>query len=297
MTKAVQVTGLKPEQSLGENARKILSVRLAEYYALASTTGDESAVEALHNLRIAAKRLRYTLELFSAAFGETGKRNIERIKQVQEELGVIHDIDVRIELIRDELFRLQAEQLDVVIAQFGKTPKSGHRAILTSAFRPPPDDPRRGLYSLLSKQALDRKHHFQAFIALWNDLEKQDMRRDLISMTWRLDRQRAPVQQRRRNFERYDRLRVHSDARKRATDLIRLSKHSSRFPALLGMRVMFSGMSRWSWRSLGSRSMLGNQTSRSWHPGPIMSDRSKRSKDARTWSASGAEPAAANRSF
>ena len=60
--------------------------------------GLETATEELHNLRISAKRLRYTLELFRAVFGESGERQIERVKAIQEELGNLHDADVRIAL-------------------------------------------------------------------------------------------------------------------------------------------------------------------------------------------------------
>ena len=47
-------------------------------------------------MRISAKRLRYTLELFRPQFGKAGERQIERVKTVQELLGTLHDHDVRI---------------------------------------------------------------------------------------------------------------------------------------------------------------------------------------------------------
>ncbi|MER3486332.1 MAG: hypothetical protein C4345_10510, partial [Chloroflexota bacterium] len=89
-----------------ENARKILSVRIGEFYSFTPIVEDETAIEALHDLRIAAKRLRYTLELFRPVFGAAGERQIERVRAIQEILGQLHDADVRIMLIHDELTRL-----------------------------------------------------------------------------------------------------------------------------------------------------------------------------------------------
>ena len=61
-------------------------------------------------MRISAKRLRYTLELFRPQFGKAGERQIERVKKIQELLGTLHDHDVRIELIGEELSQLMVEQ-------------------------------------------------------------------------------------------------------------------------------------------------------------------------------------------
>ena len=69
MSRAWPVEGIAPEGTLGDNARRILAVRIAEFYSYAPIVANEAATEELHNLRIAAKRLRYTLELFRAVFG------------------------------------------------------------------------------------------------------------------------------------------------------------------------------------------------------------------------------------
>ena len=49
---------------LGDNARRILAVRVAEFYSWEPIVDDDARIEQLHQLRISAKRLRYTLELF-----------------------------------------------------------------------------------------------------------------------------------------------------------------------------------------------------------------------------------------
>ena len=110
MTKAWPVDNVDRGASVLVNARRILAVRIAEFYSFAPIVPHPEHEEALHDLRIAAKRLRYTLELFRPQFGVAGERQIERVKAVQEALGQLHDHDVRIALISDELSRLAVEQ-------------------------------------------------------------------------------------------------------------------------------------------------------------------------------------------
>ena len=66
----------------------------------------EDAVAELHRMRIAAKKLRYTMEIFAPLYGTGLKEPLRAVKRVQEELGAIHDCDVWImtlpEFIREE---------------------------------------------------------------------------------------------------------------------------------------------------------------------------------------------------
>ena len=103
MSRAWPVDNLDPEATLAENARRILAVKMAELYSYAPVVHQADAVEQLHDMRIAAKRLRYSLELFRVVFGELGEVQIERVRSLQEALGELHDLDVRIALIEDEL--------------------------------------------------------------------------------------------------------------------------------------------------------------------------------------------------
>ena len=56
-------------------------------------------------------------------------------------------------------------------------------AIATSAMRPPPDDVRRGLISLLSAAHADRQAAYDAFTSLWRALSEEGMRRDLVALS------------------------------------------------------------------------------------------------------------------
>src|SRR5215471_21491638 len=64
MAKAKPLTGLDPNAPTDQNARLIAHTRLDEMYSWAEDVDNPYEVQGLHNLRIAAKRLRYTLEIF-----------------------------------------------------------------------------------------------------------------------------------------------------------------------------------------------------------------------------------------
>ena len=54
-------------------------------------------------MRIAAKRLRYVLEIIGHCFGAAGARAQEEAKWLQEVLGEIHDCDVLIPRVEEEI--------------------------------------------------------------------------------------------------------------------------------------------------------------------------------------------------
>src|SRR5260370_16741512 len=100
MAKARPITGLDPEASTGRNARIIAKVRMEDLYSWESYVDNPYSIQELHNLRIAAKRLRYTLEVFEDVLPEASKSVVKKLVQIQEELGSLHDSDVMIALLR-----------------------------------------------------------------------------------------------------------------------------------------------------------------------------------------------------
>jgi hypothetical protein len=53
--------------------------------------GTPAAAEALHEVRIAAKKLRYLLEIVAPDLGDAGARLVKRLKGLQDHLGDFHD--------------------------------------------------------------------------------------------------------------------------------------------------------------------------------------------------------------
>jgi CHAD domain-containing protein len=92
--KAREVEGLDPAAPLRPNAVRILRTRLEELCSFAPAALEPSAATAQHDMRIAAKRLRYILEITGPCFGSEAKAARDAAKRLQGVLGEIHDCDV-----------------------------------------------------------------------------------------------------------------------------------------------------------------------------------------------------------
>jgi CHAD domain-containing protein len=66
-------------------------------------TGPDVPLERLHQLRIAAKGLRYTVEYFREVLGSESKTLIDEVKALQDHLGDLQDAVVASNLLRDFL--------------------------------------------------------------------------------------------------------------------------------------------------------------------------------------------------
>jgi CHAD domain-containing protein len=92
--KARAIQGLDAAGPLSPNVARIVAVRLAELRGSADRALAPDASEAQHELRIAAKRLRYVLEIFASCLGEEAEAARRAAKQLQSVLGDLHDCDL-----------------------------------------------------------------------------------------------------------------------------------------------------------------------------------------------------------
>jgi hypothetical protein len=183
MSRAWPVANVDPGAPVIDNARRVLAVRIAEFYSFEPIVSHPELSEALHDMRVSAKRLRYTLELFRPQFGKAGERQIERVKMIQELLGRLHDHDVRIDLIGKELSQLMVEQSRKTRADIADASPEELAAIAAAALRPPPDDPRRGLIALLGREHAARRKAYARFRETWETYAGDGMRRDLVKLS------------------------------------------------------------------------------------------------------------------
>jgi CHAD domain-containing protein len=92
--KARAIEGLDQGGPLSPNVARIVSVRLDELRGFAGAALAVDASEVQHDLRIAAKRLRYVLEIFASCLGGEAEAARDAAKRLQSVLGDLHDCDL-----------------------------------------------------------------------------------------------------------------------------------------------------------------------------------------------------------
>jgi hypothetical protein len=113
--KARRVKGLDTGDTLADNAERIVRTRLDELYSFTPRALNPKKVKALHDMRIAAKRLRYVLEVTGFCFGPYAETGLKRAKELQELLGEIHDCDEMLPRVRDALRELHDQDVDGLV--------------------------------------------------------------------------------------------------------------------------------------------------------------------------------------
>jgi CHAD domain len=117
--KARSVKKLDPARPLGENAARIVKVRLDELLAFSPKALDREAIKAQHDMRIAAKRLRYVLEVTGFSFGRPADTARRRARDLQDILGEMHDCDVMLPRVQSEVERLRGEDARALLLRAG----------------------------------------------------------------------------------------------------------------------------------------------------------------------------------
>jgi CHAD domain-containing protein len=118
--KARKVKGLRPDECLRSNSARIVATRVDEMRGFADEALDPGAGTAQHDMRIAAKRLRYVLDVAEGCLGDSAVEARKAAKELQSVLGDIHDCDgmlTRVEGIRS-LETLLHTRRELLFARF-----------------------------------------------------------------------------------------------------------------------------------------------------------------------------------
>jgi len=167
--RARAVKGLDCAGPLDENARRIVSVRVDELVGLARKALDPAEVKALHDARIAAKRLRYVLEMHASVFGEQAEHAAKEARNLQDLLGEIHDCDELLPVVRAHVRRMRAEDAAAVRAKVGPRANELNPRLVRKA---PHRTHYRGLESLHTHTRARREVLFGRFLREWRRLER-----------------------------------------------------------------------------------------------------------------------------
>jgi CHAD domain-containing protein len=117
-----------------------------------------------HDMRIVAKRLRYTLEISNLPFERRLSANIEIMKRLQSLLGKVHDCDVWIE----DLTKFSEKEKKRTIKYFGSERAFGR-------LKP-------GIEYLAGHRHADREMSFERSRALWKEITEAKLPDNLRAM-------------------------------------------------------------------------------------------------------------------
>ena len=172
--KARKVKGVDPKAPLADDAQRIVAVRLDELCAFMPQAADPDEVEALHDMRIAAKRLRYALEVTYECFGPYAKTAVKHVKELQDLLGEIHDCDVQLPEAQQHLAGLAADDA-LVLAQRARAAKA--KDLEPKAVRLAPNRAAyAGVVSYMSFLRARRELLYGRFLDQWQALERKGFR-------------------------------------------------------------------------------------------------------------------------
>jgi CHAD domain-containing protein len=103
-----QAGGMKWNQRAGvaANARRVLPPMVTAYFSrVRAALAKDPTPRKLHGLRLASKRLRYTLELFQPCYPAGLDDRLEALKKLQDWLGDVNDAVASGRLLRGALKR------------------------------------------------------------------------------------------------------------------------------------------------------------------------------------------------
>jgi hypothetical protein len=181
MARSKPIQGLDAAEQTRHNLPQIFSVRIAELWSFSRYLPFPERVHELHDMRIAAKRLRYCFEFFEPCLGPRLKQPLAQFKKLQDYLGEIHDSDVWMDYLRSELARAFSgldRKRRKMLHHVGADPELGRKAGELGGLLS--DGPAAGLLGMISEVVERRSRLYAELVEFWGELERADLRGELL---------------------------------------------------------------------------------------------------------------------
>lgn len=158
MASARDIPGLDCDEPLRVAAGKILWTRFDEMTSFTDAALAGQDIEAVHDMRVASRRLRAALELFRDVFPARRYRELrDRVKILARALGTVRDLDVMLErLQQDRRGRPASQQLVLreMIAELEQQRLAAREALAKTIAGLEREDFRRQFLVLLAKETM-----------------------------------------------------------------------------------------------------------------------------------------------
>jgi hypothetical protein len=147
--------------SLYKRAFEKIDSALADFLSYQDAIQEPENIQKLHAMRIAGKQLRYTLEIFAPIYNQALIPHLQVMKDVQDQLGEIHDDDVWIEWLP----KFAEKERSRIENYFGHT---GPLKKLLAGFN-----------NLVEDRKIARDKKYRLFLLSWETLQNENVWEDL----------------------------------------------------------------------------------------------------------------------
>ena len=150
--------------SLYQRAFSTINENLKDFLSYEKYIADPKNVKELHAMRIAGKHLRYTIEIFAPLYNQALFPYIQSMKDIQDQLGEIHDDDVWISWL-PQFIEKERERIEDYFGNTGPL-----KRLLP------------GINHLIEDRQAARDREYQAFLSIWESLLSENAWENLLEI-------------------------------------------------------------------------------------------------------------------
>jgi CHAD domain-containing protein len=135
-----EIIGIQPDDAMSEAGRKVMLFNFARMLSCEEETRKGQDIEALHDMRVATRRMRASFEVFGEAFERRAlKSHLVGLRQTGRLLGAVRDLDVFMEKAQTYLDTLPPDQrndLDILLHAWHEQRETAREKMLTFLISP-----------------------------------------------------------------------------------------------------------------------------------------------------------------